>query len=122
MSTTALADGIHPRRPWHGGDDPQSLGPEHLAGRGGEGRIAIMNKELQRAGAVTRVYGEVAGLLHRPRAGQPGGHPGQVQPAGAVLDEYQHVQPLEQHGFHRQEVTGDDRVRPGGQELPPCRP
>jgi hypothetical protein len=41
----ALADGVHPRRLRQDGDDPQSLGPEHLAERGGEDRIAIMNQE-----------------------------------------------------------------------------
>jgi hypothetical protein len=45
------------------------------------------------------------------------GHPGQVQPAGAVPGEHQHVQPLEQHRLHHQEVTGDDGVRLGGEEL-----
>jgi hypothetical protein len=45
----ALADGVHPRRPRRGGDDPQSLGFEHLAESGGEERIAIVNQEPQRA-------------------------------------------------------------------------
>ena len=92
------------------------------AERGGEDRVAIMDQEPQRAEAVAQVHGEVAGLLRRPCPGRARGHPGQVQPAGAVLDEHQHVQPLEQHRLHHQEVTGDDGVRLGGQELPPGRP
>jgi len=44
-------------------------------------------------------------------------HRGQVQPAGAVLDEHQYVQPLEQYGLRHEEVTGDDRMRLRGQEL-----
>jgi hypothetical protein len=67
-------------------------------------------QEPQRAEAVTQVHGKVAGLLRRPRPGRSRGHPGQVQPAGAVLDEHQHVQPLAQHRLHDQEVTGDDGV------------
>jgi hypothetical protein len=39
------------------------------------------------------VHGEIPGLLHRPRVC---GHAAQVQSAGAVVDEHQHVQPLEQ--------------------------
>jgi hypothetical protein len=38
----ALADSVHPRRPRQGGDDPQSLGPEHLVGRGREDRVAML--------------------------------------------------------------------------------
>jgi hypothetical protein len=37
-----------------------------------------------------------------------------VKPAGTVLDERQHVQPVERHGFRDQEVAGDDRVRQVG--------
>jgi hypothetical protein len=59
------------------------------------------------------------GLLHRPGHGRSCGHPGQVEPPGAVFDEHQHVQPLEQHRFHHQEVAHDDRVSLGCQELPP---
>ena len=51
-----------------------------------------------------------------------GGHSGQVQPSGTVLDEHQHVQPPEQHRFHHEKVAGDDRVCLDGQELPPAQP
>jgi hypothetical protein len=104
-SNDALASGVHPRRPRQGGDDPQSFG-----------------LEPHRAEAVIQVHGEVAGLLHHPCRGRSCGYPGQVQPPGAVLDEHQHVQPLQQHRFHHQEVARDDRVGPGCQELPPGRP
>ena len=87
-----------------------------------EHRITIMNQEPQRAKAVPHVHGEVAGLLRRPRPGRVRGHPGHVQPSGAVLDEHQHIEPLEQHRLDDQEVTGDDGVRLGGEELPPGRP
>jgi len=82
-----------------------------------------MDQEPQRAEVVTQVHGEVAGLLRRPRAGRVCGHSAQVKSAGSMLDEHQHVQPLEQHRLDDQEVTGDDGVRLGGEELPPgpCR-
>ena len=44
-----------------------------------------------------------------------------VHPAGPMLDEYQDVQPVQQHGVHMQEIH---RENPGGlsvQELPPGR-
>jgi hypothetical protein len=93
-----------------------------LAGRGGDDRIAVVHQEPRHAEAVCQVHREVAGLPHRPRPGRARGHPGQVQPAGAVLDEHQHVQPLGQHRLDGQEVTGDDGARLGGEELPPGRP
>src|SRR5690348_1887044 len=79
-SDDALADGVHPRRPRQGGDDPQSPGSEHLPERGGEERIAIMNQEPQRAEAVTPVHGEVAGLLRCPCPGRVRAHPARCSP------------------------------------------
>src|SRR5205823_10355275 len=46
----------------------------------------------------------------------------QVHPAGAVLDEHQHVQPFQQHRVCVQEIDGKN---PGGlscEELPPVGP
>jgi hypothetical protein len=37
-----------------------------------------------------------------------------------VLDEHQHMQPLEQHGLHHQEVAGDDRMSQRSQDRPVC--
>jgi hypothetical protein len=54
-----------------------------------------MNQEPQRAETVPQVHDQVAGLLHRPSPGRVRGHPGQMQPSGAVLDEHQHVQALQ---------------------------
>ena len=65
--------------------------------------------------------GEVAGLLHRPLAGGVRGDAAQMHPAGAVLDEYQDIQSLQQHGVHVQEVDREDPGGLGVQELPPGR-
>ena len=65
--------------------------------------------------------GEVAGLLHRPLAGGVGGDAAQMHPAGAVLDEHQDVQSLQQHGVHVEEVDREDPGGLGVQELPPGR-
>jgi hypothetical protein len=46
------ADGVHPWRPRQDRYDPRSFRLEHLPERGSEDRIAIMNQEPQRAGAV----------------------------------------------------------------------
>ncbi len=65
--------------------------------------------------------GEVAGLLGRPLAGGVGGDTSQMHPAGAVLDEHEDVQSLQQHGVHVEEVDGEDSGGLGVQELPPGR-
>jgi hypothetical protein len=89
--------------------------------RGREERIAIVNQKPQRVDAVAQLHGQVAGLLHRPRPGWMRRHAAQVESAGSVLDEHQHVQPFEQYRLHDQEVARDDRVSLGGEELPPRR-
>jgi hypothetical protein len=65
--------------------------------------------------------GKVAGLLHGPLAGGVRGDPADVHPAGAMLDEYQHVYALQQHSIHVQEIGCDDPGGLGAQELPPAR-
>ena len=65
--------------------------------------------------------GQVAGPLHGPLARRAGSDPAEVHPAGAVLDEYQDIDALQQHGVHVQEVDGEDPGCLGVQELPPCR-
>ncbi len=65
--------------------------------------------------------GEVAGLLHGPLARRAGGDPAEVQPPGAMFDEYQDIDALQQHGVHVQEVDREDPGGLGVQELPPGR-
>jgi hypothetical protein len=65
---------------------------------------------------------EVAGLLDGPVPGRVRGDAAQVHPAGTVLDEYQDVQALEQHGARVQEIDREDPGGLGCQELPPRRP
>ena len=65
--------------------------------------------------------GEVAGLLHGPLARRARGDPAKMHPAGAVLDEHQDVQALQQHGVHVEEVHSEDPGGLGVQELPPGR-
>jgi hypothetical protein len=65
--------------------------------------------------------GEVAGLLHCPVPGRVHGDAAQVHPAATMLDEYQHVPALQQHGVHVQEIDREDPGGLGCQELPPRR-
>jgi hypothetical protein len=56
-------------------------------------------------GPLAGTEGEILGLCHGPPAGRAGSDAAQVHPAGAVLDEYQDVQPLQQHIVDAQEPT-----------------
>ena len=87
----------------------------------GEVRAAIVDQEPHGLEPLVEGEGQVAGLLHGPLPGGMGGDAAEVHPAGAVLDEHQDVQALQQDGVHVQKI---DREDPGGlgiQELPPGR-
>ena len=47
---------------------------------------------------------------------------GQMHPAGGELNEEEHIERLQPHGLHREEVTGYDASGLLGQELLPRRP
>jgi hypothetical protein len=50
-----------------------------------------------------------------------GGHTGDVEPSGGVLEERQDVEPVAQGGVDVEEIDRDDGVGLAGQELPPGR-
>ena len=87
----------------------------------GEVRSVVAEQESDVLEPLAEGEGEVAGLLHGPLAGGVGGDAAEVHPAGAVLDEHQHVHALQQHGVHVQEVDREDPGGLGVQELPPRR-
>jgi hypothetical protein len=60
-------------------------------------------------------------VLYGPLACGVRGDAAQVHPAGAVLDEHQDIQSLQQHGIHVEEVDGEDPGGLGAQELAPGR-
>ena len=117
----ALADRVHPRRLHSGAQDPGTGGLEDGVERGGEVRSAVADQEFDVLEPLGEGEGEVAGLLGRSLAGGVGGDAAQMHAAGAVLDEHQDVQSLQQHGVHVEEVDGEDPGRLGAQELQPGR-
>jgi hypothetical protein len=121
-SDDALADRIRPWSVWRGFDDPEAGGAEDLIEGGDELGVAVTDQEPQRVHPGTQLHGQVPGLLSHPYPGRVGGDPGQVQPAATVLDEYQDIQALQCDRVDREEVTRDDPMSLGGQELSPGRP
>ena len=117
----ALADRVHPRSLDGAAQDPGAGSLEDGVERGSEIRSAITDQEPDVLDPLAEGESEVAGLLRGPVPGWVRGDAAQMHPAAAVLDEYQHVYALQQHGVHVQEI---DRQDPGGlgcQELPPRR-
>ena len=82
-------------------------------------RSRIRNRN--RLGVVAEVHEQVAGLLGDPGPGGVGGDPGEVHPAGAVLDHDEQVEAAEEDGVDVGEVDREDRVGLRGQELSPGR-
>jgi hypothetical protein len=102
-------------------DDLDVRAAEHGVEGVHEFGVAVADQEPEGLHPGAEVHGEVAALLGDPSAGGACGHGGDVQPAGVVFDEDQHVDPAEQDRVHGEEVARDDGVRLGGQELLPRR-
>jgi len=66
---------------------------------------------------VAEVHQEVSGCLRGPCGVRLPGDAGQMNTAGAVLDDDQRVETTEQHGVHVDEVGGEDAAGLGCQEL-----
>jgi hypothetical protein len=118
----ALADRVHPRSLDSGEHDPGAGRPEDGVEGGGEVRSSVADEELDVLRPVAEGHCEVAGLLCGPFPGGVRGDAAQVHAAGAVLDEYQDVEALEQDGVYVQEADREDAGGLGCQELAPCWP
>ena len=81
---------------------------------------AVADQEPEVLESLVETQRQVAGLLDRPLPGRVGGDAAQVHPAGAVLDEHQHVQPLSAATVSTcEKSTAGDPGGLGVQELPP---
>jgi hypothetical protein len=75
-------------------------GPDELA-------VAVADQEPE-AGLLIKRAKEIPGLLGDPHAGGVGGDTSEVDSSAVQLDEEQHLEPLQEHGIHGEEVTGHD--------------
>src|SRR5450759_354478 len=80
-----------------------------------------MDEEAHWLAAFVQLEAEVARLLGDEGAVRVGRCGRDVQPAGADLDEEQHVERLQERGLHGEEVAGPDAVGLSMQELAPGR-
>lgn len=84
--------------------------------------VPVPDEEAHQVHAALQGHGEVPGLLSGPRGGGVGGDVGEVEAPGAVFDEDQGMEALEEDGVDVEEVGRDDAVGLGGEELVPGRP
>ena len=70
-----------------------------MRNEGCEVRSRVADEELNVPEPLAEGEGEIAGLLRCPYAGGVGRDAAQMHPAGAMLDEYQDVQSLQQHAL-----------------------
>ncbi len=115
----ALAGGIHSESLDGGAQDRGAGCLEDGIEGTGENRSAIADQESDVLEPLAETDRQVAGLLYCPVAGRVRGDAAEMHPAGAMLDEHQHIQPLQQHGVHVQEIDCQDPCGLGCEELPP---
>jgi len=117
-----FADGVHPWSLHGGAQDPGAICLEDSVEVLGELRSAVADHQLDALEAFAEAEGQIAGLVHRPLRSGVRRDAAQVHLAGAVLDEYQDMQPLQQHGIHVKEIDREDpisRLVPDPPGVPP---
>src|SRR5664279_2134485 len=85
----------------------------------GELGVSVPDQKLDRKYSFGEHHAQVPGLLGDPRTTRTGGDPGHVDPAGVEFDEEQHVEALQQHCVHREEIAGQHGRCLSGNELGP---
>jgi hypothetical protein len=104
----ALGDGVSVRSLDRRQDDlGADRAPDAVEGAG-ELAVTVVDQEPDGGGVLIERRDEIAGLLRDPGTGGVGGDAGEVHTPVVELDEEQHVQPLQEHGVHGEEVAGHD--------------
>jgi hypothetical protein len=111
-------------RPWRfgwTGKNPDAVCGEDRIERPGEPRIPVSEQKVNGGNTITEVHQQIPSGLGGPRTGRVRRHPGQMYPAGTVLDRDQRVNPPKEHGVHVHEIHGQDSLRLHRKELAPSR-
>jgi hypothetical protein len=89
-------------------DDLSAEPVPHVVEGSGELAVTVVDQEPDGGGVLIERRDEVAGLLRDPGTGWVRGDAGEMHTPVVKLDEEQHVQPLQEHGVHGEEVAGED--------------
>src|SRR5660397_273830 len=119
-SYEALGKSVRPGWLDRAANDTNALRVKHLIESPRVLGVAVPDQELGFGEAIFNR--EVAGLLGNPDGIWMGGDACQVDPARGDLDKEKHIERLQPHGLHTEEVTGYDASGLLGQELLPRGP
>jgi hypothetical protein len=117
----SLSEGVGLWGSDRGEDHLHPFGLEHLIEGTGELLIAVADEVAYGSLGIVTVEGEVPRLLGDEGTVRVSSRAGDVHPSGADLDEEQDVERLQEDGFHREEVAGEDPRSLSAQELRPAR-
>ena len=116
-----LRVGVGTRRPDRGLDDFGGLRRKDLVEAGRELRVPVPDEELHRPARLGQVADQVPGDLGDECVARVLGDTEKVYPPGPVLEGEEHIEPLEEHGVHAEEVRSQDALGLGPEELCPGR-
>src|ERR1019366_5196020 len=98
-------------------DDFDGLGRKDLVEAGRELRVLVPDEELHRPARLGQVADQVPGRLSDEAAVWVLSGTKKLYPPGPVLGGKEHIEPLEEHRAHAEEVRGQDALGLGPQEL-----
>src|ERR1019366_9143003 len=106
----ALGEGVGSRRTDQGLDDFDGLRRKDLVEAGRELRVPVPDEELHRPARLGQVADQVPGRLSHEAAVWVLSGTEKVYPPGHVLEGEEHIEPLEEHGVHAEEVRSRDAL------------
>src|ERR1039458_8966094 len=129
MVQAVLADGPYPafgervrsRRPHRRADGLGADRSEDRVKAGHELRVAVSYEEAEATVTLFERGGKIASDLGGPRPGRVGSHAEDVHDAALDLDHEEHVVTTEQHAVDAEEVSCQDDLGLGVEELRPAR-
>src|ERR1019366_4040324 len=116
-----LRVGVGGRRTDGSLDDFDGLGRKDLVEAGRELRVLVPDEELHRPARLGQVADQVPGSLSDEAAVWVLSGTKKLYPPGPVLGGKEHIEPLEEHSAHAEEVRGQDALGLGPEELAPGR-
>jgi hypothetical protein len=117
-----LGEGVRARRLQRCADGLDAYRGEDVVKGGYELRVAVPYKEPEAPAALFERGGEIASALGDPRAGRVSGGTEDMDGPPLHLDHEEHVVAAEKDAVEAEEVSCQDDLRLGAEELRPARP
>jgi hypothetical protein len=115
----SFSDRVRSRCSYRRAQNADALAGEHGIEGIGELAVSISDHDRELSRASTEIHHEVSRLLNNPAFVRVRGDAQEMDAASGVLDDEQHVQPLQQQRIDAEEVRGENALRLGCEELSP---